>query len=129
MIEPVQLDLSAVRHEDVRLTFLFATEGRPIDLTSWTAKMSISNAPGDASPLLTLTMTANTNGSRFTLKDAAGGVLELYINKADNAALFTGTGVSAAKLLAYDILITQVSPADTFRYFFGNYELGAGVTS
>jgi hypothetical protein len=127
MIEAVRLDFDLVRREDLRFTMTFSTEGRPVDITGWVAAMAIADRPGDAA-LVSIAMAANANGSRFQIKDAENGVLELFISEADNTGLPIPADPTASRTFAYDIMITGGADGDTNRYFYGQYLVEPGVT-
>lgn len=89
--------------------------GRPIDLTGYTAKMQLRTAASSSTSILDLL----TSNSRITI-DGTHGIIDLLVSATDTAALSVMTAV-------YDLILT--SPTGTVtRLLEGKITITPGVS-
>jgi len=95
--------LRARRNADFQRVYQFYFQGIVLPLTGYGATFNVYTAPG-TSPILTVMTTPSGNGSAITFTDASG-YFEVYIAKADVAALPTNPTSSLPNQLFYDLLL------------------------
>ena len=116
-VTPAQYDLTIYQGANFsqRLTFLQSSDGDPVDLSGFTARMQLRQSVNSTTPLIELT----TENGRITLGDAAGTV-DLALNASETASLTAGTAV-------YDLEIVQ-SETSADRYAQGSVTIIREVT-
>lgn len=136
MIRPAELDLEAFRNGSFRQQVTILGNDVALNLTGYASHKLQIRVPGTetGSPLLELTTSANGNGSKLTVVTAASGLIEIYINVTDLAALqnsevqrrlASGRKIDA-ETLAYDLVMNNGT--DLNVYLFGSFILNEGVT-
>lgn len=128
MIKPARVDLPATRNGDLRTTVTLSDDaGAAIDLTGFHARLQVRARPGaEGEALVSISDQQETaNGSGITIIDAAAGQLEIFIDKADWAAIPPVTEPQA--LLAWDLVLTEPG-GDEDPYLGGQLIFREGVT-
>lgn len=92
------------------------SDGTPVNLTGYTAKMQARLKYSDASPLVTFT----TSDSTITLGGALGTIAV--------SGMATLTGITEAKTGVYDLELTQTSSGKVTRLLQGKAYISPEVT-
>jgi hypothetical protein len=90
---PAQVDLCLPQGATWDLQMIWAADGVPVDLTSYTARMMLRVAPEDASPTVAL---STTNG---TMSVMSNGTIALNYSAASSSAVTAATYVYDMELV------------------------------
>ena len=130
MMIPAEADIRVARNGVYRDLLYFRQSGQTFDITGWAARMQVRRYPGEAgTPLIDRgTSVTSSNGSHIAITDAAGGILEIFIAKADIAALpEAATPPQPQSIFAYDVVLTEPG-GDENVYLKGALVVDEGVT-